>query len=191
MILCQGIENGAKSGRVRGGIREKVGFEVDPKGQGTGSRFRRQMGRHFRWRGQQGAKFGGLGHPTFTEAVLLGGRPLGTVRTKVAGWGWPLAPTRQRPWDLVVLPVGSSSAWGGTLGQGLTGQVGETGWAAIPETAQGVCQREGRSGSLGLFGARQVPWRPGAGWEAWIGQPASLQLLSLAAPADHMAWKAF
>lgn len=47
----------------------------------------------------------------------------------------------------------------------MTGQVGETGWVAVPERAQGVCQREGRSWSPGLFGERQGPWRP---WR-WLG----------------------
>lgn len=36
LILCQGIENGEESGRVREGVREKVGFEVDHRGQGPG-----------------------------------------------------------------------------------------------------------------------------------------------------------
>lgn len=64
LILCQGIENGEESGRVREDIREKVGFEVDLRGQGTGSRYRRQMGRHIRRREQQGAELGvGWGIP--------------------------------------------------------------------------------------------------------------------------------
>lgn len=58
LILCQGIENGEESGKVREDIREKVGFEVDLRGQGTGSRYRRQMGRHIRRREQQGAELG-------------------------------------------------------------------------------------------------------------------------------------
>lgn len=57
LILCQGIENGEESGRVREDVREKVGFEVDLKGPGIGSGYRRQTGRHFRWE-QQGAKLG-------------------------------------------------------------------------------------------------------------------------------------
>lgn len=44
-------------------------------------------GKSFQMEGTAGGRaWDGLGHPTFTEAVLLCGCLLGTVRTKVARW---------------------------------------------------------------------------------------------------------
>lgn len=45
LILCQEIKNGEKSRRVREGVREKIGFELDLEGQGVVS------GAEGRWEG--------------------------------------------------------------------------------------------------------------------------------------------
>lgn len=94
---------------------------------------------------------------------------------------------RQRPRDSVLLAVGSSSVWGGTLGQGLTGQVGETGWVAVPERTQVCFSAKGGPGALVFSGRGRGPGGLGAGWEVWMGQPSGPQFSSLAAPADHVA----